>query len=97
MLPGMRYQSETHFLPSGSRIFLYTDGLTEAFSVDDEEFGPERLIEVFCNSGHPLAGPILDTTWKAIGTFSSHAPQTDDMTALAICHLVPSPQEQVNP
>lgn len=88
LLPGMQYASQVFDFPSGSRILLYTDGLTETLRAGvDEEFGMERLITTFSGCGRPQAESILDDVWDAIGSFSDHAPQTDDMTALAICHL----------
>jgi sigma-B regulation protein RsbU (phosphoserine phosphatase) len=92
MLPGMEYSAETLDFPPGSRLLLYTDGLTEVFC-DEEEFGTERLIDTFRNARPARAEPILDLLWTTLGDFSLHAPQTDDMTALAICHLDPSQQE----
>lgn len=92
MLPGMEYSVETLDFPPGSRLLLYTDGLTEVFR-EEEEFGTERLINAFRTVQSPDAEPILDVLWDTLGSFSLHAPQTDDMTALAICHLDPSQQE----
>lgn len=92
MLPGMEYSVETLDFPPGSRLLLYTDGLTEVFR-EEEEFGTERLINTFRTVHSPDAEPILDVLWDTLGSFSLHAPQTDDMTALAICHLDPSQQE----
>jgi serine phosphatase RsbU (regulator of sigma subunit) len=86
MLSGMSYQSQSFDFPSGTRILLYTDGLTEVFC-GDEEFGPDRLISEFRNHPSLHAEPILDSLWEAIGAFSHNAPQIDDMTALALCHL----------
>jgi serine phosphatase RsbU (regulator of sigma subunit) len=84
LLPGMRYSSERHSFPPGSRLLFYTDGLTEVFQ-GDEEFGPERLLDVF--SKYPVlnADGILDALWAAIKAFGQGGPQADDMTALALC------------
>lgn len=92
MLPGMIYSAETLEFPPGSRLLLYTDGLTEVFR-EEEEFGTERLIDAFQTAHASRAEPILDVLWDTLGAFSLHAPQTDDMTALAICHLDSSQQE----
>ncbi|HTV83650.1 MAG TPA: PP2C family protein-serine/threonine phosphatase [Acidobacteriaceae bacterium] len=92
MLPDMSYSAETLDFPPGSRLLLYTDGLTEVFR-EDEEFGTERLINTFRAARSANAEPILDVLWDTLGSFSLNAPQTDDMTALAICHLDSSQQE----
>jgi sigma-B regulation protein RsbU (phosphoserine phosphatase) len=96
MLPGMSYSAETFPFAPGSRILLYTDGLTEVFCGEDE-FGTERLTEEFRDNPSSSAERILDSLWDSLATFSVHAPQTDDMTALAVCHLSPSQQEIAHP
>jgi phosphoserine phosphatase RsbU/P len=88
MLPGMAYTVERFAFPPGARMLLYTDGLTEVFR-GEEEFGQERLVETFRAAPLPEAERVLDVLWETLGTFSSHEPQTDDMTALAIVHLAP--------
>ena len=92
MLPGMVYSAETLPFPPGARILLYTDGLTEVFQGDDE-FGTDRLMEAFRDHSSSRASNILDTLWEMLAAFSDGAPQTDDMTALAICRLDSSSQE----
>jgi len=81
--------------PPGSRVLLYTDGLTEVFC-DDEEFGCDRLSDSFRDAPRASAPAILDTLWETLRSFSSNAPQTDDMTAIAICHLSLQPQQETS-
>lgn len=88
MLPGMHYTAETAPFPPGSRVLLYTDGLTEVFCGDDE-FGCDRLSDVFRDAAPADAGDNLATLWETLSSYSANAPQTDDMTAIAICHLLP--------
>jgi len=95
MMPGIRYTAETLAFPPASRLLLYTDGLTEVFH-GEEEFGTERLVEALCSTPSFHAEHILDHLWDTLGSFSLNAPQTDDMTAIAICHFDSSPQEFAN-
>jgi sigma-B regulation protein RsbU (phosphoserine phosphatase) len=83
LLPGMRYSSEMCGFTPGTRLLFYTDGLTEVFR-GEEEFGPERLLDVFCTCRSTKADDILGALWTAIGEFSQGSPQGDDMTALAL-------------
>ena len=92
MLPGMRYSAETFGFPEGARLLLYTDGLTEVFCGDDE-FGCERLTSAFREAPSSDASAILASLWATLATFAVQGPQTDDMTALAVCHCGPSQQE----
>jgi len=84
LLPGMGYTSERCGFTPGTRLLFYTDGLTEVFK-GDEEFGPERLLAEFLGCPSSKADGILDALWAAIGKFAEAGPQTDDMTALALC------------
>jgi serine phosphatase RsbU (regulator of sigma subunit) len=90
LLPGMRYSREKCVFAPGARLLFYTDGLTEVFR-GDEEFGPERLLEVFSGCSSSKADDILGALWTAIGDFSQGGPQGDDMTALALCREPGSP------
>ena len=92
MIPGMRYQTERLAFPAGSRLLLYTDGLTEVFRGDDE-FGTERLVAAFRDNSSLPAGAVLDSLWETLRSFSLNAPQRDDMTALVVCHLDSSDRE----
>ena len=86
MISGMGYEAERLAFPAGSRLLLYTDGLTEVFQGEDE-FGTERLVSAFRDNSSGQAGSILDFLWETLRSFSLNAPQRDDMTALVICHL----------
>jgi len=86
MIPGMSYSSETFRFPPGARVLLYTDGLTEVFCGDDE-FGCDRLSDAFRAASPDDAAANLRTLWETLTSYSASAPQTDDMTAIAICHL----------
>ena len=86
LLPGMSYSIEHCSFPPGSRLVFYTDGLTEAFR-GDEEFGADRLVEIFSAYPASNADGILDALWTAIEAFVEGGPQGDDMTALVLCRL----------
>ena len=88
MIPGMSYAAESSAFPPGSRVLLYTDGLTEVFC-GDEEFGCDRLGDTFREASRDDAAVNLSTLWETLRSYSDNAPQTDDMTAIAICHLRP--------
>jgi sigma-B regulation protein RsbU (phosphoserine phosphatase) len=84
LLPGMCYTSQKRGFIPGAKLLFYTDGLTEVFR-GDEEFGPERLMDVFSKSRKDKADDILGAIWTAIEDFAEGGPQGDDMTALALC------------
>jgi serine phosphatase RsbU (regulator of sigma subunit) len=87
----MSYQSERQRILPGARLLFYTDGLTEVFQ-GEEEFGPERLLDQFSRCPSAQADGILEALWAAIEGFSAGGPQGDDMTALALCRGIASPE-----
>jgi serine phosphatase RsbU (regulator of sigma subunit) len=91
LLPGMSYRSEKSQFTPGARLLFYTDGLTEVFR-GDEEFGPERLLDEFSKCPAQKADGILDALWATLEEFSAGGPQSDDMTALALCRWRSDPE-----
>jgi sigma-B regulation protein RsbU (phosphoserine phosphatase) len=45
VFPGWTYEDSIAQLGSGDRLWLVTDGITEATGAGEEEFGVERLLE----------------------------------------------------
>ena len=78
ILPDSTYHEREVEIPPGSTLFLYTDGLNEANDPDDEEFGYDRLREVFGTTCDPKA--ILD----AVTEFERGARPTDDKTIVVM-------------
>jgi len=83
LIPFSTYQVETHALPVGSRLLVYTDGLTEVFR-GEEEFGETRLLDSFCACDSVHSEGVLDSIWSTLNQFSDGQEQSDDMTALVL-------------
>jgi sigma-B regulation protein RsbU (phosphoserine phosphatase) len=65
-------------------LLLYTDGLTEAFSPEDDLYGEERLLEVLKTAEtFPVRG-VLDTIEASVKQFMGPLPSADDLTMLAL-------------
>jgi serine phosphatase RsbU (regulator of sigma subunit) len=84
MLPFSSYVSEEFSFPPGTRLLVYTDGMTEIFC-GEEEFGEARLLEAFLTSSEPTAEESLGFLWETLEAFSDGREQSDDMTALVLC------------
>ena len=87
LMPGLEYRQKTVTLSPGDTLVLYTDGVTEAMSPDNEEFGLERLREIF--AGAPPSDPeaINTAIFQAVGDFAGDTPQSDDITCLTLCRI----------
>jgi serine phosphatase RsbU (regulator of sigma subunit) len=83
MLPFSSYVPQTFSLDPGSRLLVYTDGMTEVFRGADE-FGEKRFVESFVACKEQLAGPTLTSLWQTLEAFSDGQEQSDDMTALVL-------------
>ena len=78
-----KYQSGKLMLESGDRLFLYTDGVTEAQDVKNQMFGNERLQKVLNQEEMSLAD-TLDCVHQQIKKFVKNASQSDDITMMII-------------
>ena len=67
---------------AGDFFVGYTDGISEAMTVDDEEFGEERMQGVVDRLRGRPAAEILETLFLGADDFAAGAPQYDDMTLL---------------
>ncbi|MBD2627670.1 ATP-binding SpoIIE family protein phosphatase [Trichormus variabilis] len=75
-------------------ILLYTDGITEAMNCEGEIFSEERLIEMM--TSYPPTNPAraVRTIVHFCQQFVGDAPQSDDITLLAVQYLPSSPFSQ---
>jgi sigma-B regulation protein RsbU (phosphoserine phosphatase) len=92
LVPTMEYTAELHVFHPGSKLLFNTDGLTEVFR-DEDEFGPERLLDAFLSCKSEECGAILNSLWQQLHEFSDGAPQQDDMTALALMRSTQAERE----
>jgi len=79
-----KYHSKKVQLLPGDVLFLYTDGVTEAFNSEEQMYGEERLENYLQNhSSHSIEAIVLESIQDVTG-FSAGIPQSDDITVLAI-------------
>ena len=81
---GGQYTAQTLELNPGDSLFLYTDGLSEARSRADEEYGEDRVAEVV--AAHLSLDPrsLIRACIKNVTEFRAGAPLTDDLAAMAV-------------
>ena len=71
-------------LDTGDLLLLYTDGVIEAENGNEEEFGLERLRETLLGSAPRGAQAVVDAVSDAVTAFAGSAPQSDDITLIAV-------------
>jgi serine phosphatase RsbU (regulator of sigma subunit) len=87
---GELFASELEELPltyAHGDVFLFvTDGITEAYGMDREEFGEGRLVTLFATlatARTPVSG-IVSAVNAAAAEHAAGAPQADDQTVIAV-------------
>ena len=81
-MEGMMYRANEMTLGRGDRIFLYTDGVTEATDKNEALYGEDRLLSYIDENKNLKAEALLSGLKEDIDLFAGDAPQFDDITML---------------
>ena len=84
IIDNLQITERTISLAQEDIILFYTDGLTEAFSPDDEMFGEGRLRQALEKSEIASAGGVLNELEASVNKFMGSMPAADDLTMLAL-------------
>lgn len=87
VLAGMEkinYRQYEMQLEPGDRLYLYTDGVTEATNAQNELYGDGRLQEMLNRNPDTAPSVLLPEVKRDIDAFVKEAPQFDDITMLAL-------------
>lgn len=85
-MEGVRYRENTLHLEPGDRLYLYTDGVTEATNGAQELFGEERLQQALNDNPDLPVEELLPKIKRSIDTFVGDADQFDDITMLGLSY-----------
>ena len=97
-----RIEERSVLIEPGDSLILYTDGLTEAFSIQGEMYGEERLYQVLQQGWADLQGEpagleaqqqlsakgMLDLIEDSLSAFVQEASAADDLTLVALKRLI---------
>ena len=79
------FQKETLQLGRGTRLLLYTDGVTEAEDADKNQYGEDRLLEfVHSLSADDSSEDVIDKLFSSVKEFTGENAQNDDITVLTV-------------
>jgi serine phosphatase RsbU (regulator of sigma subunit) len=85
MFANARYTSRQVAMSKGTRLVIFTDGMTDAQNSTEEEFGDERLIECCRTIPERIdANGVADRLMKAVAEWSVGTEQFDDATVVVI-------------
>ena len=86
-MDGVKYKDYTIQLDSGSKVFVFTDGLVEATSESDELFGAQRTLEALNSVRNETPETILKWVEKTVNAFVGNASPFDDLTMLCVTYI----------
>lgn len=84
IMEGARTHAAHTRLAPGDRLFLFSDGLTDAVDTHETPFGEARLDAAVGDVRALSVDAFVPRLLDAITAYSGTAPQFDDMTALAV-------------
>lgn len=88
--PSWQYTLQETQIFTGTTIFLFTDGLTEAMNATKEQFRMESVndVAVKAHAEHQQEPhQLIDLMTEAVGQFVGGAEQSDDLTMMAIQYI----------
>lgn len=85
------YREAAVRLAPGDLLVLYTDGVTEAFDIDEQAYGDDRLGRLVDGLAPGLtAAGITAAVFSDVHSFERGATQADDITCVALRYAGPS-------
>jgi sigma-B regulation protein RsbU (phosphoserine phosphatase) len=84
MVPGLTYRTGAAQLEPGSRLLVYTDGVTEAEDVTQDMLGEDRLLARVRSMPRATSQDLVDAVFAEVDGFAGDAQQSDDITVLSI-------------
>lgn len=81
------YASGRIVLEPGEALLLYTDGITEAMDPSETLYSDQRLERFLTSNRGSAPRQIIGDLVSDVRHFASGAPQSDDITALALLYL----------
>ena len=81
---GEHYKQDRVRLNPGDRLYLYSDGVTEAMGADYNQFGIRRLSETLRSKGAAELGNTIADVLSEVQEWSGGLPIRDDISMLAL-------------
>ena len=79
-----RYTTASLTMQAGDTLVLYTDGVTEAMNPSQNLYSLECLRETVIGVSDQNPKTIVDAIFQSVSAYAAGAPQSDDITVLAL-------------
>ena len=83
------YTEESVRLSDGDMIVVFSDGVSEALSATEDEFGDDRLIDAVTRAAGGSVQQVVDALLESVKVFTHGAPQNDDITVVVVRYRQP--------
>lgn len=83
-MDGVRYREYEIQMEPGTKLFVYTDGLSEATNGSTVQFGTDRTIDALRGREDGSPEELVRAVLDAVEAFVADAPQFDDLTMLCV-------------
>lgn len=84
VVPNVVYEEVVRNINKGDILFLFTDGVIEAFNEELKEFGEERIKDFLKLNKDSAPKELIDKLYHEITTFVGDTKQFDDITMIAV-------------
>ena len=82
--PDMEYVGEEMHSMKGRALFIYTDGLTEAENLEQNQFGDEHLLDILRDTHFDTARQVVEALKSEVEKHRNGAEPNDDLTMLCL-------------
>lgn len=86
IIPDVAYDVGEVWLAPGETLLAFTDGVTEATDADKQIFGRDQVLALL-QEPDPSAEALVERICGAVRAHTANAPQSDDITMLAVRRL----------
>ena len=83
-LEGIGFEQEVVPMKAGDTLLAFSDGITEAFNANEEEFGEARLRSILESSARLTAEALRDRILVEVGAFTGGGAPHDDQTLVVV-------------
>jgi sigma-B regulation protein RsbU (phosphoserine phosphatase) len=84
LFEGASYEEETVALSPGDWLIVFSDGISEALSVEGEEYGEGRIISFVQQHASMDPPRLVEAIFTNVKEFARGAAQNDDITAMVL-------------
>ncbi len=84
MLPEYPYEEDTISIQPGEIVVIYSDGVTEAENLLEDQFGEERLMRLISENKDLSSNELMKKIYDEVKKFEGNKDQEDDITLVII-------------